>query len=124
MVRIAIPSDTDRGLEAKVYEHFGRAPYYTLVDVEGGSIVNVEPMVNPAIQHTPGVLPSYLRDRGVKVVIAMGIGPRAVSMFESYGIKVVTGASGRIREVVDAYVKGRLRSRPYTPKHRFRFHQA
>ena len=49
-----------------------------------------------------------LRKRGVEVVLAYGMGPRAIQFFESYGIRVVTGAKGEVGEVVEKFVKGEL----------------
>jgi len=121
MVRIAIPSDSGDGLDSYLAEHFGRAPYYVLVDIEDGRIADVKVEKNPAISHIPGVVPRYLKDRGVDVVIAMGMGPRAMDLFDRFGIKVVTGAQGKVRDIVEAYLSGRLVSRPYQPK--FRFHE-
>ena len=32
--RIVIPTDDKSGLEAHLTEHFGRAPYYTILDID------------------------------------------------------------------------------------------
>jgi predicted Fe-Mo cluster-binding NifX family protein len=42
--------------------------------------------------HEPGVLPRWLHDLGVQVIIAGGMGSRAQQLFEENGIKVITGA--------------------------------
>jgi len=44
--------------------------------------------------HEPGVLPGWLHELGVGVVIAGGMGQRAIELFAQKGIKVVTGALG------------------------------
>ena len=42
--------------------------------------------------HEPGVLPNWLNQMGASVVIAGGMGHRAIQLFDQAGIKVVTGA--------------------------------
>ena len=43
--------------------------------------------------HEPGVLPDWLHHLGADVIIAGGMGQRAISLFRENGIKVITGAS-------------------------------
>jgi len=115
LMRIAIPANGN-SLDAYVYEHFGRAPYYIIIDVDNNEIKNVEVIQNPAIhEHAPGQIPSLLASKGVNILIARGVGPRAQMFFQQLGIQVITGAFGRIREVIDAFLRGELKSMPYEP---------
>ena len=107
---IAIPTMDDRGLESEVSMHFGRAPFFTFVEVEDGEIRDVDVVRVPFEGHGPGDLPSFIREHGGHVVIAYGMGPRAVEFFERLGIKVVLGASGKVGDVVRAYLGGDLRT--------------
>ncbi len=100
-MRIAVAREGDM-----VSEHFGHCEQFVLFDIEGNSIVNTTVVDNPG--HQPGFLPGFLKTKGVEVVIAGGMGPKAVDLFQSLGISTVTGVRGSIREVVDAYVAGRL----------------
>lgn len=107
---IAVASGDDRGLDGEVSAHFGRCPYYTLVRVEGSEIKGVEVAGNPNFQsHVPGAMPAFIRDLGADVILAGGMGPRAVQLFQSYGIEAATGAVGRVGAVLDAYLDGRIR---------------
>jgi predicted Fe-Mo cluster-binding NifX family protein len=105
---VAVPVEEDRGPDSEVAQHFGRARYFAFVDVDGGSVRGVTVKENPHQEHGPGDLPKFVREHGARVVIAYGMGPRAVEFFNSYGIEVVTGASGRVVDVVKAYVNGSL----------------
>ena len=42
--------------------------------------------------HEPGVLPRWLQEMGADVIIAGGMGARALDLFVQNGIKVITGA--------------------------------
>ncbi len=107
-MRIAVPSEDDGGLESTVSPHFGRARFYTIVDVDGREIRSVRVVQTPFQQHGPGDIPSFLRGLGVDVVLAYGVGVRARRFFSQMGIRVVTGAMGRVGEVVRAYLEGTL----------------
>ena len=113
--RIAVPADGE-SLDSNVFEHFGRAPYYVLIDIENDKITDVRAIRNPLIEHKPGDIPGLLQKNNVSVVICRGVGRRAREYFRAYSIEVITGASGKIRDIVEAYIKGELRSIDYTPK--------
>ena len=40
-MRIAVSADNDNGLDSVVSPHFGRCPYYVLVDLEGQEVQQV-----------------------------------------------------------------------------------
>jgi len=52
---------------------------------------------------------SIIENRG-EVVIAYGMGGRAADFFNQLEIKVVTGANGKVKDVVDAFLKGNIRT--------------
>lgn len=107
-MRVAVPSTDDRGLESEISAHFGRAQYYTLVDIENGEIAGYKVVKCPFSEHGPGDIPNFLRSLGVNVIIAYGMGRRAQDFFNSMGIEVVTGAYGRIKDVIRAFLSGYL----------------
>ena len=93
-MRIAISTDGD-----SVSMHFGRCPSFTLVDIENGQLLNKTEVANPG--HQPGAIPQFLHEKGVNCIIAGGMGMRATSFFEEYGIKTIVGVSGKIDEVIE-----------------------
>ena len=107
-MRIAIPSIDDRGLESEVSQHFGRSRYYTFVDVEDGKIRKVEVRATPFDEHGPGDLPNFVKQHGGEMVVAYGMGSRAVDFFNRLGIKVITGAYGRMSDIIQALLENRL----------------
>jgi len=90
-----------------VSAHFGRCPEFTIVDVENGKLIKKETAPNPG--HSPGAIPQFLHEKGVGVIIAGGMGPRAVGFFEELKIATIVGISGTINSVVDSLVKGTLK---------------
>ncbi len=112
-MRIAVPAVDDRGLESEVSGHFGRAKYFVFVDVEDNEIKGAEVVKVPFEEHGPGDLPRFVKEHGGDVVLAYGMGQRAISFFNELGIEVVTGAHGRIKDVVEAFINRVLEVDPY-----------
>ena len=108
-MRIAVSSDGSNGLEAGVSQHFGRCPYYTLVDVDDDVVAAVQVVANPHYpDHVPGVVPRFIHGHGADVMLTGGMGHRAVTLFTELGITPVTGAAGSVRQALEAYARGQL----------------
>ena len=109
MKRIAVACEGDQGLESEVSAHFGRCPYYTMVEVDGTQIVRSEVIANPYFEsHQPGAVPNFIRSQDVHVMIAGGMGPRAIELFNQFGIEVATGVQGQVKNIAAAYLDGRI----------------
>lgn len=112
-MKIGVAAESDEGLEAEVSRHFGRCSHYVILETEEENIKEpIRVLGNPyATAHgEPGQVPSFLKEQGIEVIIAGGMGPRAVDFFNQFEIKVVTGAAGKVSEAVDKFLKGELRS--------------
>jgi Mrp family chromosome partitioning ATPase/predicted Fe-Mo cluster-binding NifX family protein len=102
VARIALPLDGDR-----LSTHFGHSSRFAVYYVEGGKVTGERFLTPPP--HAPGVIPSWLKEQGIGVVIAGGLGRKAIAAFEESGISVVCGApSEPARDVVTAYLDGTL----------------
>jgi predicted Fe-Mo cluster-binding NifX family protein len=109
-IRIAISANDNNGIESAVSEHFGRCPYFIIVDVEENAIQSVQAIDNPYYaNHAPGHVPEFIHRQGAGVMLTGGMGLRAVGFFEQYGIEVATGATGTAQQAVQAYLAGKLR---------------
>lgn len=109
-MKIAVATDEDKGLEALVSQHFGRCPYYVVVEIVNEEIREVKAVQNPfyGSHGQPGEVPTFIKNLGVQAIIAGGMGPRAIGFFEQFGIQAVTGVSGMVREVARAFVDGQI----------------
>jgi len=109
MKRIAISAEDNRGLESVVGPHFGRCPYFIMVDLEGAEVKTVKAIENPFYgNHQPGQVPAFIHSQAADVMLAGGMGARAIQFFNDYGIDAATGASGTVRVALDRYLKGEL----------------
>jgi len=107
MRRIALATEDNQGLSGQISQHFGRCPYYLIVEVEGHEIEKSDSVDNPYHNnHAPGMVPQFINEQGVNVMIAGGMGPMAIDMFTGLGIEVVSGAVGNAGNVLQAYLRG------------------
>lgn len=107
--RVAFSSEDDRGLDSVVSHHFGRCPYYVLVDVADGEARGVRTVENPFFaDHRPGQVPRFIAEQGADAIVTGGMGRRALEIFRLEKIETVTGAQGTVAEALKDYLDGRL----------------
>jgi len=108
-MRIAVSAETNQGLESQVAHHFGRCPFFALVEVEEDLIKSVQMVENPFYAaHQPGQVPGFIKEQNADVMLSGGMGGRAIQFFEGFGIKTATGADGTVQEAVECYLDGQL----------------
>lgn len=99
MNKIAIPVSGN-----EIFGHFGHAPQFKLVSVEGKSVVSIEIIDAPPHQH--GFLPGFLAEKGVDTVIANTLGQGAIDRFNALSITLYSGLSGDADDAVKAVLSG------------------
>lgn len=111
-MKICIPSMDDHGLESNVADHFGRAPYFTLVDTETNGI---EIMANPDCHQVGGRgqhschHSGHLKARKVEAVVTGGMGRGALAGLNQAGIRVLVAGPGTVAEMVRSVQAGTAR---------------
>jgi len=109
-MKIAFASAENKGLESMVAQHFGRCPYYVFVDVEGNEVKSIETKENPYFNsHERGVVPQFIAKENANVIIAGGMGPRAIEWFERLSVQPITGVSGKTEDILNDYLAGKLK---------------
>jgi len=95
-------------LDSHVDPRFGRCKFFVIVESDTLSCTGIE---NPSIElgHGAGIQSSqFVAEKGAEVVITGNVGPNAYRTLEAAGLKVLTGASGTVREAVEAFKSGAL----------------
>jgi predicted Fe-Mo cluster-binding NifX family protein len=109
--RIVIPSEDQNGLNAQLAEHFGRAPYFTVVEFDAsGAVSNVKSVLNVS-EHVggSGIAPDHILALKPTAVIVYDMGARAINIFENAGVPVLrANANGLVNEVVAAFKENKL----------------
>lgn len=95
-------------LDAQVDPRFGRCPYFLIVDSETMKFEAIPNMATSAMGGAGIQAARTVASKGVKVLITGNIGPNAFQALSAAGIRIVTGAFGTVREVIEKYKKGGL----------------
>jgi predicted Fe-Mo cluster-binding NifX family protein len=103
-MRIAIPM-----ADGVLAQHFGHCEKFALIDVDPAGKEITQSTEIAAPEHQPGLLPPWLKERGVVLVIAGGMGSHAYSLFQGASIEVLTGAPAESpTALVRKYLDGKL----------------
>jgi len=101
--KIAIPTNGE-----VVDAHFGRAAGFTVFEIEGTNARKVDLLSATGLQHQHEGLASMFKSNGVEVLVCGGIGGGMINGLNAVGLSVVTGASGNVADVAQAYAQGKL----------------
>jgi predicted Fe-Mo cluster-binding NifX family protein len=108
--RIIVPTGTQQGLDAQLAEHFGRAPYYAVVELDdNGEITNVKTVPNVG-EHAGGAGYSHdnILTQKPTAIIVYGMGPRGLISFQNAGVAVLKANAATVGEVVAAFKDDKL----------------
>lgn len=106
-MKIAFPSQDDKGAESAVYGHFGSASFFIIVESEDGTM---EAFENQDRDHSHGNCQplNALGGERVDAVVVGGIGAGALQGLQAGGIKVYRGVEGTVEENLQLIKAGRL----------------
>ena len=89
--------------------HFGHCEEFVIYEISDNKILAKSSVTPPA--HAPGVIPEFLAKHNVNYILAGGMGSRAQSIFNSFGINVVTGvAETNPDNIINAFMNDSLES--------------
>ena len=105
-IKIAIPM-----VDGCLCMHFGHCAQFALVDVDLATkkIIGRNDVTPPP--HEPGLLPAWLGELGVGMILAGGMGQRAQNLFTEQNIKVMVGLPSEAPEtLISSLFEGALKS--------------
>jgi len=108
-MKICITSQGD-SLDSQVDPRFGRCQYFIIADTENSDFEVVQ---NSNISGMGGVgiqSAQFIAEKQAKVVLTGNVGPNAFQGLQAAGIEIITGVSGSIKEVIEKYNKGELKT--------------
>ena len=104
-MKIAV-SATGGTLDAEADPRFGRCQYFVIIDPE---TMEFEAVDNAAVAAGGGAgisAAQMIAGKGVKAVLTGDCGPNAYQVLSPAGISVITGVSGKVRDIVSQYKAG------------------
>jgi predicted Fe-Mo cluster-binding NifX family protein len=109
-MKIALTAQ-EKDLNTEMDPRFGRAPFFVIFDTEWGSYSFIDNEQNLNAPQGAGIQAAQnVIKTGADVLITGSCGPKAFRVLQASEIKVVTGASGPVKEVIERYNKGELKA--------------
>lgn len=108
-MKIAI-SSAGQDLDSAVDARFGRCPFFLIVDP---ATLETEALPNPNIELGGGAgiqSAKLLTEKGVSAILTGSCGPNAAQVLETAGIRVVSGVGGSVRQAVQHFTDGSLKT--------------
>ena len=109
-MKICITAEGDN-LDAPVDARFGRCNYFIIVDAETLEFEAVKNVYQDAGGGVGIQTAKLMSDKGVELVLSGNIGPNAFETLKAAGIKVVNGISGTVKDVIEQYKKGEIKTK-------------
>jgi predicted Fe-Mo cluster-binding NifX family protein len=109
--RIVVPADDESGLESRVAEHFGRAPYFAVVDLdENGQVQNVTAEKNTG-EHAGGTGHPHEILLALKpdAITVYNMGPRGLQSFQNAGVTVLKAEGDTVKDLITRFKEGKLK---------------
>lgn len=107
-MKIAVTAEDNNGFESKVNTHFGRSPYFAIVDTDTDEIELVK---NEAARASGGAGVSaaqLISDRGVEALLSGSVGPKAYTALSSGNIDMYITKDNTVKQAVKSFEEGSL----------------
>ena len=102
-MRVAIANDN-----GNVGQHFGHCERFTVFEVENDKIISNSILNSPKHEH--GIMPQFLFDNGLNVVIVGGMGEGAKNKLNVFNINYFVGINSTVDEAIDLFLNNELKS--------------
>jgi len=108
-MKIAV-SSSGKDLDSQVDPRFGRCAYFVIVETDDMSFEAFD-NENIALGGGAGIQSAqFVAGKGAVAVITGNCGPNAVQTLSAARVKLFVGQSGTVREVVERYTRGDIKS--------------
>ena len=98
-MKILIAINEDKGIDSKLSEHFGHCPYFGIYETETGKAEVVESVLDHSDSNSTPV--DQIMQFNPDIVFTLGVGQRAIGLFNDKAVKLRTGDFKVVREVID-----------------------
>lgn len=106
-MKVCFPVQMDQGMESQVYNHFGSAPAFILVNTDEKSVQRID---NKDLNHVHGACNPIMALDGQKVdaLIVGGIGGGALMKLNAMGVKVYGASALMVKENLQLLKENKL----------------
>lgn len=109
LTHVCIPTSNEGGLLSHVSKHFGKTSYFTFIKLENGKIKEIK-AIESTCRHNSGYEApvDLMLNLKVNVLICGDLGTRSSYILRCNGIEVISGASGKVKDVLNEWKIGML----------------
>ena len=113
-MKVCFPVQNDKGIDSKVFNHFGTAPVFIVFDTD---TQDISAITNNDQHHAHGACNPIkaLGDRMVDAIVVGGIGGGALSRLNQLGIRVFRSEAATIKDNIEMLQSQQLSE--YMPQH-------
>jgi predicted Fe-Mo cluster-binding NifX family protein len=106
-VKVVFPTEVNMGMDSVVFEHFGSANFFILVDSE---TENMEVILNQDLNHQHGQCQPMkaIGGREIDAVVVGGIGGTAMTKLKKGGKTVFRAVAGSVKDNLELLKAGKL----------------
>lgn len=105
MKKIALPITNNNQID----DHFGHCEFYGIYTVsDNNEIIDTQTLKSEQGCGCKSNIAGILAEKGVKLMLAGGIGAGAINVNNRFGIEVVRGCSGNASDVLTQYLQGKI----------------
>jgi predicted Fe-Mo cluster-binding NifX family protein len=106
-MKVGFAVQVNQGLESAVYDHFGSAPAFIIVDTDQRQISTVD---NTNAQHVHGACNpvTALGGNSIDAMVVGGIGPGAIMKLNAMGVKVFRAGATTVNENIALLKENKL----------------
>lgn len=106
-MRIIIPVYDESGLTAQICNHFGRTPYFSVIDLdENGQIIKQSTVPSPGEHFCNGI--DFLLNLKPDLMIAQGMGQRVIQNFQNARIVILRTSANVVKDAIQQYTRAEL----------------
>lgn len=103
-MKIAVPTTHNNQVDS----HFGHCEYFTVFTIDNKEIKNKEVVESPQECGCKSNIAETLKEKGVEIMLAGGIGGGAINVLNYHGINVLRGCDGDINDLIKEFMNGEL----------------
>ena len=106
-MKIVIPTNSKKGLDEKIAEHFGRCQTYTFLN-EKGEVIEI---IDNTSEHMGGIglPPELMKKHGANILLCGDIGPRAINLCKQLEIDVYVYQAEKVKDIFKLWQNNKLK---------------
>jgi len=106
-MKVCFPVEQDEGMDSRVYNHFGSAPIFIVVDTEGKGVQRIQ---NRDLHHVHGACNPIqaLGGQTIEVLVVGGIGGGAMKKLNAMGVRVYGAGARSVKDNLELLKENKL----------------